>query len=113
MIREACPPRKLPVLSNRGARPCPTIEACLQKERSAFDPEAVAAMSEAYDNACHSMHDWGYPAIIREIIAKRTIGVASRRERDPDEICERALIKSLGFSESPSLQPQDLGGRQT
>jgi hypothetical protein len=69
-----------------------------------FDAEAAAAMAEAYDKACRSMHDWGQPVIIGEIIAKRIIQLAADGERDPDELCERAL-KSLGFSESPSLQP--------
>jgi hypothetical protein len=63
-------------------------------------------MAEAYDKACRSMHDWGQPVIIGEIIAKRIIQFAAAGERDPDELCERAL-KSLGFSESPSLQPAD------
>jgi hypothetical protein len=71
-----------------------------------FDSEATAAMAEAYDKACQSMHDWGQPVIIGEIIARRIIQLAAEGERDPDELCERAL-KSLGFSESPSLQPAD------
>jgi hypothetical protein len=50
------------------------------------------------------MDDWGQPDIIKEIIAKRIIEVAGKGERDPGQLCERAL-NSLGFSESPSLQP--------
>jgi hypothetical protein len=72
---------------------------------SAFDPEVTAAMAEACEKACRSMHDWGYPHIIREIIAKRIVAIASRGERDANELCERAL-RSLGFSESPNLQPR-------
>jgi hypothetical protein len=70
----------------------------------AFDPEATAALTAAYRKACQSMHDWGQPDIIKETIAKRILEIASRGEPDPDELCERAL-KSLGFSESPSIQP--------
>jgi hypothetical protein len=76
---------------------------------AAFDPEATEAMMEAYDRACRSMHDWGQPVIIREIIAKRIIQLAARGEQDPDQLCEQAL-RSLGFSESPSLQPSDRCG---
>jgi hypothetical protein len=74
-----------------------------------FDPEATAAMMEAYDKACRSMHDWGQPVVMREIIAKRIIQLAARGEQDPDQLCEQAL-RSLGFSESPSLQPADQCG---
>jgi hypothetical protein len=74
------------------------------KTVGAFDHEATAAMAEAYDTACQSMDDWGQPDIIKEIIAKRIIEVAGKGERDPGQLCERAL-NSLGFSESPSLQP--------
>jgi hypothetical protein len=63
-----------------------------------FDCRTAAAMSEAYDKACHAMRDWSQPEIIKEIIAKRIIGLAWRGERDPDRLCERAL-KFLGYSE--------------
>jgi hypothetical protein len=43
-------------------------------------------------------------SVIKEIIAQRIIEVAGKGERDPIQLCERAL-NSLGFSESPSLQP--------
>jgi hypothetical protein len=69
-----------------------------------FGPEAIATMSEAYDKACRSMHDWGQPVIIGEVIARRILKLAEAGERDPDRLCERAL-KSLGFSECPSLDP--------
>jgi hypothetical protein len=52
------------------------------------------------------MHDWGQPDNIKETIAKRIVKLAGRGERDPDQLCEQAL-KSLGFNESPSLQPPD------
>jgi hypothetical protein len=67
---------------------------------AAFDEEATAAMAEAYDKACQSMHDWGQPDIVKEIIAKRIIELAGKGERDPDRLCERAL-RALGFNEKP------------
>jgi hypothetical protein len=74
------------------------------KTPAGFDYQTTAAVSEAYEKASQSMLDWGQPDIIREIIGKRIIDLASKGERDPDELCEQAL-KSFGFSESPRLQP--------
>jgi hypothetical protein len=62
-----------------------------------FDTDATRVMGEAFDCACHSLHDVGQPDLVREIIAKRIIEVARDGERDPDELCGRAL-KALGFS---------------
>jgi hypothetical protein len=64
-----------------------------------FDTDATHVMGEAFDRACHSLHDIGQPALVREIIARRIIEVARNGERDPDEMCARAL-KALGFSHS-------------
>jgi hypothetical protein len=62
----------------------------------AFDYDATRAMTEAFDRACHSLHDLGQPDLVREIVARRIIEVARRGERDPDELCARAL-QALGF----------------
>jgi hypothetical protein len=64
---------------------------------AAFDYDATRAMGKAFDRACHSLHDVGQPDLVREIIAKRIIEVAHNGERDPDELCARAL-QALGFS---------------
>lgn len=74
------------------------------KQIGAFDLKATAAMTAAYGKACELMQDWGQPDAIKGAIANRIIDVASRGERDPNEICERAL-KSLGFNENPRVQP--------
>jgi hypothetical protein len=63
---------------------------------AAFDQDATRAMGEAFDRACHSLHDIGQPDLVREIIAKRIIEVSRNGERDPDELCVRAL-QALGF----------------
>ncbi len=63
----------------------------------AFDIDATQAMGEAFDRACHSLHDLGQPDVVREIIAKRIIDAARDGERDPNELCVHAL-KTLGFS---------------
>ena len=74
------------------------------KMLAAFDYQATLAITEAWEKASQSMHDWGQPEAMTEIIAKRIIELASKGERNPDQLCEQAL-KSFGFSESPSLQP--------
>jgi hypothetical protein len=75
------------------------------KTPAEFDYEAVAAITAACEKANQSMHDWEQPEAMNDIIAKRIIELASKGERDPDQLCERAL-KSFGFRESPSLQPR-------
>jgi hypothetical protein len=70
---------------------------------AAFDHNATRAMGKAFDRACHSLHDIGQPDLVREIIAKRIVEVARDGERDPDELCVRAL-KALGFSSFSNRQ---------
>jgi hypothetical protein len=77
---------------------------------AAFDHNATRAMGNAFDRACHSLHDIGQPDLVREIIAKRIVEVARDGERDPDELCVRAL-KALGFSSFSNRWPRDhVGG---
>jgi len=54
----------------------------------AFDPEAIAAMSEAFEVALKEIQDTGQPDVVREIIAQRIIQAARLGERDP--VCLRA-----------------------
>ena len=71
---------------------------------AAFDHNATTrVMGKAFDRACHSLHDIGQPDLVREIIAKRIVEVARDGERDPDELCVRAL-KALGFSSFSNRQ---------
>ena len=51
-------------------------------EQGAFEPEATAAMGEAFDAACKELHDCREPKV-RKLIAKRIIAAASRGELDP------------------------------
>ena len=63
----------------------------------AFDPQAIEALSAAYDKACQSLNDGGRAGLVREVIAKRIIELAQTGERDPDRLCTGALA-SLGFT---------------
>lgn len=69
----------------------------------AFDAEATARLCEAFDKACRDLHDTGQPEIVREVIAKKIMEIARRGERDPDRLCDAALL-SIGFR-------RDVGGR--
>jgi hypothetical protein len=48
-----------------------------------FDPEALAAMSEAFDAAFATLDDTGQPKMVLDIIAQRIVAAARRGERDP------------------------------
>ena len=56
-----------------------------------FDPEALAAIDEAFDAACKALHDTGQPEIVLEIIAQRIIEAARRGERNQVRLVEAAL----------------------
>jgi hypothetical protein len=56
-----------------------------------FDPATLTVLSEAYDEALVSLHDYGQPIVVRETIALRLFDLASKGERDPQRLCEAAL----------------------
>jgi hypothetical protein len=58
----------------------------------AFEPEAIALMSEAFDAACQELQDTGQPQIVLEIIAQRIIAAARLGERDPVRLRKAALV---------------------
>jgi len=60
-------------------------------EHGAFEPEATAAMGEAFEAACKELHDAGKAELIRKLIAKQIIGAASRGELDPVRLRTTAL----------------------
>jgi hypothetical protein len=57
----------------------------------AFDPDTTSTMGAAFERACKSLHDMGQPDIVKKIIAKRIVEIAKTGERDPVQLCERAL----------------------
>jgi len=59
-------------------------------EQGAFEPEATAAMGEAFAAACRELHNGGEPEV-RKLIAKRIIAAASRGELDPARLRTAAL----------------------
>jgi hypothetical protein len=57
----------------------------------AFEPEAIAAMSEAFEAACNELNEAGQPKVAREVIAGRIIAAARSGERDPARLRAAAL----------------------
>jgi hypothetical protein len=56
-----------------------------------FEPEATAAMGEAFDAACKELNCTGQPEVVRELVAKRIIAAASKGELDPVRLRTAAL----------------------
>ena len=66
-----------------------------------FEPEAIAIMSAAYEDALRVLQLTDREDPITEVVAKKIIDVAELGERDPARICEAAL-KELGVTQEPS-----------
>jgi len=60
-----------------------------------FDQITTAILDAAYDRAITELQDRG-PNSVREAIAKRILALASAGERDPNLLCDRALV-AVGY----------------
>jgi hypothetical protein len=60
-------------------------------EHHAFEPEATAAMGEAFEAACEQLHDTGKVEVVRKLLAERIIAAAGRGELDPGRLRTAAL----------------------
>ena len=58
----------------------------------AFEPELIAAMSEAFEAACKELQNTGRPQVSREAIATRIIAAARAGERDPVRLRAAAFV---------------------
>jgi hypothetical protein len=65
---------------------------------STFDAQTTALLGAAYDKVIAGMHDRGQPELVREIIAKHIIELATNGERDIGKLCQGALAR-LGLSQ--------------
>jgi hypothetical protein len=63
---------------------------------AAFEPEVIAAMSEALDAACAELGDTNRAELVREVFARRIIAAARIGERDPVRLREAALTEPGG-----------------
>jgi len=68
-------------------------------EHGAFEPEAIAAMGEAFKAACKELRDAGERELVRKLIAKRIIAAARRGELDPVRLRAMAL-RGLSVNET-------------
>ena len=57
----------------------------------AFDPEALAAMSEALEAALKELQHTGQTEVTQEAIARKIISAATLGERDPARLLAAAL----------------------
>jgi hypothetical protein len=62
----------------------------------AFGPEALVAMSEAFEAALKELHDTGQRNVVREVIAGRIIAAAKLGERDPVRLRAAGLVGPRG-----------------
>jgi hypothetical protein len=60
-----------------------------------FDTVTAAILDTAYGRAIPELHDRG-PDSVRKAIAKRTLALASAGERDPNLLCDKALV-AVGY----------------
>jgi hypothetical protein len=63
---------------------------------TAFDPETLKMLCDAFDRASASLHDDGRPDVVNEVIAARIVALAENGERDPVMLADGALV-GLGF----------------
>jgi hypothetical protein len=59
-------------------------------QSTAFDPETVKILCDAYDKARASMRA-GQPQVVHEVMAQRIISLAKQGERDPTRLTAAAL----------------------
>ena len=71
-------------------------------ERGVFEPEATAAMGEAFEAACNHLHDAGKAELVRKLIAERIIAAASTGEFDPVRLRAAALSWIIVTQVSPA-----------
>ena len=62
----------------------------------AFEPEAIAVMSEALEAALKEFQHTGQTEVIQEAVARRIIAAATLGERDPARLLAAALDQPRG-----------------
>jgi hypothetical protein len=65
---------------------------------SAFAPDQIKVMTEAYEATLKSLHLKAGTDPINEIIAKKIVNIVQANEHDPKRICART-IKELGIQD--------------
>jgi hypothetical protein len=78
-------------------------------EPRAFEPEATAAMGEAFDAACRELHVTDQSKALRALIATLIIAAASQGELNPVRLRAAAVA---GFAIEKSLGPDVIAASQ-
>lgn len=60
-----------------------------------FDLTTTTILDKAYDRAIAELRDRG-PNSVREAVARRIVTLASAGERDPNRLCDKALV-AVGY----------------
>jgi hypothetical protein len=71
--------------------------------QGAFEPEATAAMGEAFDAACKELHCTRPLEMVREFIAALIVAAARQGELDPARLRMAALV---GFAITQRRPPR-------
>jgi len=75
-----------------------------------FGPEAIAAMSEAFDAACKAVNHTGQPSeALLEVLAQRIIAAATSGESDPVRLKTAALAGLPDSDGYPRVEPESEG----
>jgi hypothetical protein len=72
-------------------------------EYGVFEPEATAAMGEAFEAACKELRDVGQLQMVRKVVARRIIASARGGELDPVRLRTVALSGLLVAETSPGI----------
>jgi hypothetical protein len=72
------------------------------REQGAFEPEATAAMSEAFNAACNELREVGQLQMMRKLVAQRIIAAARKGELDPIRPRAAALSGPLLIKMAPA-----------
>jgi hypothetical protein len=59
---------------------------------AAFEPEALKAMTDAYDSVLTKINGQGTPAV-RELVAKRIVELAAAGECNPKRLRNKVLLR--------------------
>jgi len=71
--------------------------------QGAFEPEATAAMGEAFDAACKELHCTGPFERVREFVAALIVAAARQGELDPARL---RMAASVGFAIAQRRPPR-------
>ena len=64
------------------------------KTQTAFEPEAIRVMSQAFDDACNALRILSGDERGREVIATRIVDLASNGVVDAKALCDRVISEA-------------------